>query len=106
MDEDEIDADELISESGDPRGHVYEKAIADDAEPRVDWWSLEEQLSETRIEELEAGQKPIKEEATVIPDDIMPGLWFCKCPAGVDLPPLIVVLCYGYSFSGVNRKIF
>ena len=39
-------------------------------------------------------------------DDTMPGLWFCKCPAGVDLPPLIVVLCYGYSFTGPNRKIF
>ena len=44
MDENEIDANELISGSGDPRGHVYEKDIADDSKPRVDWWSLEEQI--------------------------------------------------------------
>ena len=96
-----------------------EKAsLADDVEPRVDWWSLEEQISETRIEELEAGTKPTKEEAKLLwdahmrhcfeepDDDIMPGLWFCKCPPGIDLPALIVVLCTGYSFAGVEREIF
>lgn len=114
---DELDADEL-SESGDPRGHVYEKVSADTAEPGVDWWSLEEQISGTRIEELEAGKKPTKKEAKLLweahmrhcferpDDDIMPGLWFCKCPPGIDLPALIVVLCGGYSFTGTERKIF
>jgi hypothetical protein len=60
MDENEIDADELISGSGDPRGHIYEKAFADDAKPRVDWWSIEEQISETRIKQIEAGKTPTK----------------------------------------------
>jgi hypothetical protein len=39
-------------------------------------------------------------------DRYMPGLWFCECPPGINLPALIVVLCYGYSFTGVERKIF
>jgi hypothetical protein len=113
-----LDADDLVSQSGYPRGHVYEKASADYAEPVVDWWSLDGKLSEARIEQLDAGEEPTKEEAKLLwkahmrhrfeepDDDIMPAVWFCRCPPGIDLPPLIVVLCYGHSFTGVSRLVF
>jgi hypothetical protein len=38
--------------------------------------------------------------------DAPPGLWFCKCPPGIDQPALIVVLCYGHSFTGTGRETF
>lgn len=42
-------------------------------------------------------------------DDIISGLWFCKCPPGIDMPALVVVVCHGYSFTdgvGPTREIF
>jgi hypothetical protein len=33
-------------------------------------------------------------------------VWFRRCPPRVDLPPLVVVLCHAYSFSGGSREVF
>jgi hypothetical protein len=115
----ESNAQELIEESGDFRGHVYASVSADHAEPTVDWQFFEGKIPETRIEELEAGEEPTKEEAKLRweahmrycfeepDDDIMAGLWFCERPPGIDLSRLLVVLCHGYSYrDGPTRRIF
>jgi len=104
------------------RGEFWTHALARDADlleclqDRADWYCLEDQLPEERIEALNDGAEPTTPEVDLLrgklienlfkapDDDFMPGLWTMKLE-GRNGTAVAAVACYGYSFTEVSRKL-
>jgi hypothetical protein len=103
-------------------GEFWTHALARDADllerpqDQLDWSYLEDQLPEERIEALNDGTEPTASDVDLLrgkliehlfdapDDDSMPGLWTMNLE-GRNGTAVAVIACYGYSFTGVSRRL-
>jgi hypothetical protein len=114
----ESNAYELSFEHGEfwTHGLARNADILECPQDQADWYDLEDQLPEERIEALNDGAEPTASEVDLLrgmlieklfeapDDDFMPGLWTMNLE-GRNGTAVAVVACYGYSFTGVSRRL-